>query len=105
MRKKTRPKKNSTAQVVRVPWRVVGVRVLPKHRLHVCFADGTEGAVDVAPMLFGPRPGVFEHLRDEARFAEAYVGDGAVTWPGELDLAPDTMYDQIKAHGRYTLRR
>jgi len=33
----------------------------------------------------------------------AYVNDGAVTWPGELDLAPDAMYDEIKANGRWVV--
>lgn len=50
--------------------------------------------------LFAPNPGVFEQLRDEKRFAEVYVRDGAVTWPGELDLAPDAMYDRIRGRRR-----
>ena len=33
-----------------------------------------------------------------------YVSLGAVTWPGELDLAPDAMYDEIKARGEWVLR-
>jgi hypothetical protein len=26
-----------------------------------------------------------------------------VGWPGDLDLAPDAMHAQIKAHGRWVL--
>jgi len=26
-----------------------------------------------------------------------------VQWPNGADLAPDTMYDEIKAHGRWIL--
>jgi hypothetical protein len=78
--------------------------VLPRHRLYVRFEDGTEGEVDAAPMILGPRPGVFKALRDPAEFAKAYIEDGAVTWPGELDLAPDAMYDEIKAYGRWILK-
>jgi uncharacterized protein DUF2442 len=100
MRAKASTKKNSTAKVVRVPWEVVDLRVLPGHRLFVRFADDTEGEVDVAPFIFARRAGVFERLRDPAKFARAYVDDGAVTWPGGLDLAPDAMYDDIKATGR-----
>jgi hypothetical protein len=103
MRQRTRAKKNPPARVARVPWRVVKVRALPKHQLWVRFADGLEGKVDVAPMIFGKNPGVFRKLRDEARFAEVSVDAGAVTWPGELDLAPDAMYDEIKANGHWTL--
>lgn len=100
MRAKASAKKNSSAKVVRVPWRVVDVRVLPAHRLFVRFADGTEGEVDVAPFVFARNAGVFERLRDPAEFAQAFVNDGVVTWPGELDLAPDAMYEDIKATGR-----
>jgi len=31
------------------------------------------------------------------------VEDGVVTWPGNLDLAPEAMYDAIRAHGRWTV--
>lgn len=105
MRQRPRTKKNPPARVTNVPWVVVEVRALPKYRLYVRFVDGTEGEVDISQMLFGEKAGVFEHLRDEARFAEVYVGDGFVTWPGELDLAPDTMYDEIRAHGHYAIKR
>jgi hypothetical protein len=51
-----------------------------------------------------PRAGVFAGLADPTRFAEAYVQYGAVTWPGELDLAPDAMYAEIKKAGRVDTR-
>ena len=103
MRQRTPAEKASAARVSNVPWVVVEVRALPKHRLYVRFVDGLEGEVDMSPMLFDSRPGVFEPLRDKDRFAEVFVDDGVVTWPGELDLAPDAMYDEIKAHGSWTL--
>ena len=85
-----------------VPWTVVDVRPLPRHRLAVTFADGTYGEVDVSKLIFNQVPGVFEQLRDLDRFAEVGIDHGAVTWPGELDLAPDAMYDEIKAKGSWT---
>ena len=105
MRQRTPNEEDSAAQLSSVPWVVVEVRALPAYRLHVRFVDGTEGEVDVSPIIFGKKAGVFEPLRNEKRFGEVYVDDGAVTWPGELDLAPDTMYDEIKAHGHYTITR
>ena len=101
MRSKPAAKTNSTSAVEHnVPWVVTRVRVLPKHRLFVRFVDGTEGEVDVAPLVFSRSPGVFERLRDPSEFARARVRSGVVTWPGGLDLAPDAMYDDIKATGR-----
>jgi hypothetical protein len=33
-------------------------------------------------------------------FEQAYLDLGMVTWPGEIDLAPDAMYREIKQHGK-----
>ena len=105
MRRRPRTKTDSPAHVRSVPWVVVEVRALPKYRLHVRFVDGLEGEVDTSAMLFGEKAGVFLPLRDERRFAEVFLDDGVVAWPGELDLAPDAMYNEIKAHGTWTIKR
>ena len=104
MREKTDAEADSAAGLGRqVPWVVTDVRALPDHRLHVRFVDGTEGEVDVSRLIFSERSGVFGVLRDPARFAEVRVTDGVVTWPGDLDLAPDAMYDEIRARGRWDI--
>jgi len=45
--------------------------------------------------------GVYQVLKNQSVFAEAHVDAGAVVWPGNLDLAPDAMYEAIikKANG------
>lgn len=90
---------------MRNPWRVVSVDVKADYRLHVRFADGTAGDVDLRPLLFEDDPGVFAPLKNPEVFAQAYLEDDAVTWPGGLDLAPDAMYDDIKATGRRIVGR
>ena len=70
------------------------------HAVAVRFADGTHGEVELANLLSSESPGVFAALRDPAVFRQARVECGAVTWPGEIDLAPDAMYDDIRATGR-----
>ena len=84
-------------------WRVAAVEALPQYRLKVRFVDGLVGLVDMKPMVFSQAAGVFEALRDEQLFKQAFVDLGAVSWPGNLDLAPDAMYDEIKAHGEWVL--
>lgn len=86
-----------------MPWRVAAVEALPEFRLQVRFLDGTEGVVNMEPLLRSPDAGVFSVLADPARFGEAYVELGAVTWPSELDLAPDSMYRSIKTLGVHTV--
>jgi hypothetical protein len=81
-------------------WEVTEVRVVGDYTLWVRFRDHLEGRVEILPSFFR---GVFEPLRDPAKFREVSSPDGFVTWPGELDLAPDAMYDEIKAHGAWVL--
>jgi hypothetical protein len=50
----------------------------------------------------GEQAGVFAALRDPAIFAQARVEYGVVTWPGELDLAPDAMHEAIKQYGTWS---
>lgn len=83
----------------RAPWRVAEVNTLPDFKLRVRFMDGVTGEVDCSRLLESQEAGVFTPLRDTVLFAQAHVSCGAVTWPGGLDLAPDTMYDAIGKHG------
>jgi hypothetical protein len=80
---------------------VTEVHTLPGYHLVVKFVDGTEGEVDLSQLVLSNKAGVFAALRDPAVFAKAYVECGAVMWPGEIDLAPDAMYDEIKNRGRW----
>lgn len=81
-------------------WDVTEVRVLDDFSLAVRFRDGVEGVVRFLPSFF---QGVFTHLSSLPEFQKAHVVDGVVTWPGELDLAPDAMYDEIKRSGVWLL--
>ena len=87
----------------RMPWRVATVITLPGLRLCVRFVDGTEGTVELASMIHSPGAGVFAALADPARFAQVFVSHGAVTWPGDLDLAPAAMYAAIKQTGTWVV--
>lgn len=80
-------------------WRVSAVEALPAYRLRVRFLDGTEGIVDMSRLIMDPSAGIFAALQDPAVFSQASVELGAVTWPGEIDLAPDAMHEEIKKNG------
>lgn len=99
------PEEDFAAPVIRsrMPWRVDRVEALANFRLHVRFLDGTEGTVDVNALVHSATAGVFAPLSDPAVFAQAFVEYGAVTWPGEIDLAPDAMYAAIKGTGQWVL--
>ncbi len=77
-------------------WSVTEVSVIEDCAIRVHFTDGLEGVVRFLPGFFR---GVFSHLSDPAKFRQVTVVGGAVTWPGELDLAPDAMHEEIKQRG------
>ena len=98
MRKEPGSDADSSAGLIpRVPWHVVDVRPVGGYRLIVRFADGTSGEVDLSRLVASDDAGVFEQLRDPAAFSRVSVDQGAVTWPNGVDLAPDAMYDEIRA--------
>ncbi len=82
-------------------WDVVDVKAIASLALQVKFADGTTGKVRFEPSHL---TGVFAALKDPIVFEQAHVDGGAVVWPGDLDLAPDAMYQAIKSQGEWVLR-
>ncbi len=79
------------------PWRIATFCILPGFRLAVDFIDGTTGEVDLSPLVMSDKAGVFATLRDPAVFARARLAYGAILWPGDIDIAPDAMYDEIRS--------
>ena len=77
---------------------ISGVEVVADHCLRLTFADGTVGDVD-----FGAQEwrGVLEPLADPAFFARVFVDaeSGTIAWPGQLDLAPEPLYEQARQNG------
>jgi hypothetical protein len=59
-------------------------------RVALHFDDGTSGTVDLA-YLAGR--GVFSAWLQDGVFEQLSVSpDGALQWPGDLDLCPDSLY-------------
>ena len=69
-------------------WDVKIVRPLDNYILYVELEDGRKGTFDMKPYL---DHGVFRELRDKVYFSQVYVMFGAVTWPHEQDIAPETL--------------
>lgn len=104
MRPTTTTQENSTTDIKPVsPWRVKRVKVLDNYQLEVEFLDGLMGKVDLKARVNSDKAGVFASLKDEAIFKQVFVHLGVVTWPGEIDLAPEVMYENIKNHGIWVL--
>lgn len=78
--------------------KVAKMAVLPGHRLHLWFSDGTDGVRDFDDILGEGGPMV-EPLRDEAYFARVFLDFGAPTWPNGYDIAPHTLHTELKRAG------
>ncbi len=80
-------------------YKITHLEVKPDFILHLTFANKISGEVSLADRLFGP---MFEPLRDPNFFAQAELDEfGAVCWPNGADLAPDALYQKIKASQEY----
>lgn len=81
-------------------WDVTDVQIVDHGVLRARFRDGTEGRVRFADSAFS---GVFAKLRDPLEFDKAFIDGYFVSWPGQLDLAPDAMHAAIRSTGECVL--
>ena len=75
--------------------KVVDAKYEHDFTIHVRFADGTEGDVDLSDELYGE---MFEPLKDPAFFGTVTVHPEFHTlcWPNGADLAPEFLYAKIQ---------
>ncbi len=67
---------------------VVSVKARPEYRLDIVFENGEQRRFDMT-RLMDRKP--FNHLKDNSFFG-AYIDYGTVVWPGDIDIAPETLY-------------
>ncbi|HUG91619.1 MAG TPA: DUF2442 domain-containing protein [Planctomycetaceae bacterium] len=71
----------------------VEVKPLPGHRLHIRYADGIEGEVDLSHLA---GKGVFACWSDPGVFESVSIGPGGeIRWSDQVDLCPDALYLEI----------
>ena len=70
---------------------VTQVNARDDFQLELTFNTGEMRLFDARPYL---QKGVFKTLQQLDQFKQAYVDYDTVCWPGELDIAPETLYDK-----------
>ncbi len=74
-------------------WDVKTVRPLPNYQIYVEIEDGRQGIFDLKPYL---DHGQFRELKDVHYFNQVGILFGAVTWPHEQDIAPETLLSGLQ---------
>lgn len=72
---------------------VVKVETKPDYVLHLEFENGEKRIFDMSPYM-DKRP--FVQLKGSPLFAMASIDYGTVVWPGNIDIAPETLYDRSR---------
>lgn len=69
------------------------IKVIPQeaYKLLITFCTGETKLFDAQPYL---EKGDFTRLKDKQLFNQAYVAFDTICWPGNLDIAPETLYDR-----------
>jgi Protein of unknown function (DUF2442) len=76
-----------------VDMKITKATALPNFRLELTFDTGDTGVVDLSSFagrgvfVAWNQPGVFERV--------SLTDQGAVEWPGDIDLCPDALYLQL----------
>ena len=74
-------------------WDVVNVKPMPDYLIQVQMQDGQRGIFDLKPYLdFG----AFQELKNIHYFNQVGISYGAVTWPHEQDIAPETLLAEMQ---------
>jgi len=69
---------------------VTAVEPLQDRVVRLTLSNGDVVERDLGALLDGV--GVFERISfDDAAFREVYVDYGTIAWPGEVDIAPETL--------------
>jgi len=72
---------------------VVNVEAKPNYKLLLEFENGEKRVFDMSPYM-DKKP--FVQLKGSPLFAKAFVDYGTVVWPGNIDIAPETLYDRSR---------
>ncbi len=74
-------------------WDVKTVQPLPDYCIYIEIENGQKGIFDMKPYL---DRGAFHELRDVHYFNQVSILLGAVTWPHEQDIAPETLITEMQ---------
>jgi hypothetical protein len=73
--------------------KIVSAKPIDNCHIEVVFKNGNHGLFNMAPYL---NEGIFQQLKDEHFFHSVRVEYGTLVWPGDIDIAPDTVESELQ---------
>jgi hypothetical protein len=75
---------------------IVSVSALPDFVLDLHYENGERRRFDFKPLM-AMKP--WNRVATESMFSRVKTAHGTITWPGEIDIAPETLYqDSVPLH-------
>jgi len=71
-------------------WDIINLEYLGGYRLQLTFLSGEMGDVDLSK--YASYGGVFFRFANLDYFRQVYIDHGVLTWPEDVDIAPETIY-------------
>jgi hypothetical protein len=75
-------------------YRIVEVEAREGYRVWIRFEDGMSGEVDLSDLV---GKGVFRSWENPEEFRKVFIDEetGTIAWPGNIDLAPDALHQDV----------
>ena len=75
--------------------KVIEINYQQDYVFNIVFDDGTCGNVDFSEYI--GKWTIFEPLRDLNQFKAACIDGGTIAWENGADIAPESLYEKIRA--------
>jgi hypothetical protein len=73
--------------------KIIFAKPLSEFRVELRFDDGAHGTADLSDLA---GRGVFQTWLQPGAFQQVHITDeGALEWPGDIDLCPDSLYLRV----------
>ncbi|HAH31471.1 MAG TPA: DUF2442 domain-containing protein [Elusimicrobia bacterium] len=76
---------------------IIEAKHITGYKFEIVFENGEKSVVDLS--AYARRGGVFSRFADPDYVKQAYVNKdlGTICWPGNIDIAPETLYRLSKS--------